>query len=75
MLRGLKGVTRANASYPDRKVAIGFDGNLTSEKALKELIATCGFSVAQWSGSEIGSQTPGNPSGVEKHFKLVQVLP
>jgi hypothetical protein len=35
MLRGLKGVTRANASYPKANVAIGFDASLTS-----------GFSVA-----------------------------
>jgi copper chaperone CopZ len=46
MLRGLKGVTRANASYPEKKVAIGFDRDLTSEKTLKEFIAACGFSVA-----------------------------
>lgn len=46
MLRGLKGVTRANASYPEANVKIGFDGNLTSEKALRDFIATCGFSVA-----------------------------
>jgi copper chaperone CopZ len=46
MLRGLKGVTRANASYPEAKVAIGFDANITSEKALKDFIANCGFSVA-----------------------------
>jgi hypothetical protein len=29
MLRCLKGVTRANASYPDANVKIGFDANLT----------------------------------------------
>jgi hypothetical protein len=44
MLRGLKGVTRAKASYPQANVAIGFDANLTSEKALKDFIANCGFS-------------------------------
>jgi Cu+-exporting ATPase len=46
MLRGLKGVTRANASYPEIKVSIGFDSNLASEKELKEFIASCGFSMA-----------------------------
>jgi copper chaperone CopZ len=46
MLRGLKGVTRANASYPRKKVSIGFDSNLASEKELKDFIARCGFSVA-----------------------------
>jgi copper chaperone CopZ len=46
MLRRQKGVTRANASYPESKVAIGFDKNLTSEKALKAFIVECGFSVA-----------------------------
>jgi copper chaperone CopZ len=45
MLRSQKGVTRANASYRERKVAIGFDGKLTSESALKAFIAQCGFSV------------------------------
>lgn len=45
MLRALKGVTRAKASYPEANVAIGFDANLTSEKALKDFIANCGFSV------------------------------
>ena len=46
VLRGLKGVTRANASYPEKKVSIGFDSNLVSEKELKAFIASCGFSVA-----------------------------
>lgn len=46
MLRQQKGVTRANASYPERRVAIGFDANLTSEKALQDFIASCGFLVA-----------------------------
>lgn len=45
MLRGLNGVTRANASYPANNVVIGFDEHLTSEKALKEFITVCGFSV------------------------------
>jgi Cu+-exporting ATPase len=46
MLRGTSGVTRANASYPERKVAIGFDSHMTSEKQLREFIASCGFSVS-----------------------------
>jgi len=46
MLRGLNGVTRAKASYPEANVAIGFDANLTSEKTLRDFIAKCGFSVA-----------------------------
>jgi copper chaperone CopZ len=45
MLRGLKGVTRANASYPEKKVSIGYDSNVASEKELKAFIANCGFSV------------------------------
>jgi copper chaperone CopZ len=46
MLRGLKGVTRATASYPEGNVTIGFDRNFTSEKTLKNFIENCGFSVA-----------------------------
>ena len=46
MLRGLKGVTRANASYSEAKVVIGFDSNVTAEKTIKEFIGACGFSVA-----------------------------
>jgi copper chaperone CopZ len=46
MLRQQKGVVRANASYPERTVAIGFDETLISEKALKGFIVQCGFSVA-----------------------------
>ena len=45
MLRQQKGVVRASASYPEKKVAIGFDNGLTSEKALKGFIAECGFTV------------------------------
>jgi copper chaperone CopZ len=45
MLRGLKGVTRAKASYAQANVKIGFDANLTSEKTLKDFVAACGFSV------------------------------
>jgi len=46
ILRQQKGVTRANASYRENKVVIGFDANLTIEKSLKDFIAGCGFSVA-----------------------------
>jgi anaerobic selenocysteine-containing dehydrogenase len=46
MLRGLNGVTRANASYPANNVVIAFDEHVTSEKTLKEFITACGFSVA-----------------------------
>ena len=46
ILRGLRGVTRANATYPEGKVIIGFDENLIGEKALREFISTCGFKVA-----------------------------
>lgn len=41
-----RGVTRASASYPEGKVLIGFDEHYTSEKALREIITGCGFSVA-----------------------------
>jgi copper chaperone CopZ len=46
MLRGLKGVTRANASYPANNVVIGFDEQVTDENELKAFIRVCGFSVA-----------------------------
>jgi hypothetical protein len=46
MLRGLAGVARANASYPANDVVIGFDEDVTDEKALKDFITACGFSVA-----------------------------
>jgi copper chaperone CopZ len=45
MLRGQKGVMKADASYKDKKVVIGFDKSLTSEAALKDFIRECGFSV------------------------------
>ncbi len=44
MLRKQKGVVRARANYPEATVVIGFDRNLTSEQALNEFIAGCGFS-------------------------------
>ena len=46
MLREQKGVARAQASYPEANVVVGFDEKLTSESALRDFIAGCGFSVA-----------------------------
>jgi Cu+-exporting ATPase len=46
MLRGLNGVTRASASYPEAKVTIGFDEHVMQEKTIKEFIEVCGFGVA-----------------------------
>ena len=46
MLRGLKGVSSAKASYPANKVAIKFDERVIDETKIKKFIATCGFSVA-----------------------------
>jgi Cu+-exporting ATPase len=46
MLKGMKGVTRVTASYPENSVTIGFDEHVTTEKTLKEFISVCGFSVA-----------------------------
>lgn len=45
MLLQQKGVSRATASYPEAKVTISFDQNLTSEESLREFIVACGFSV------------------------------
>ena len=46
MLRGLRGVAQADASYGEHSVAIAFDEQATSEDALKQFITACGFSVA-----------------------------
>ena len=46
MLRGLNGVAAAKASYPEAKVEIDFDDKVIAEKALKDFISGCGFSVA-----------------------------
>lgn len=43
MLRGVRGVTEASASYAEGSVAIAFDEQLTSEDALKQFIGSCGF--------------------------------
>ncbi len=45
MLLRQPGVTKAVASYPDATVMISFDENLTSQEALKDLIASCGFTA------------------------------
>ncbi len=46
MLKGMKGVARVSASWPERNVKIGFDEHQTSEKTLKDFIEVCGFKVA-----------------------------
>jgi copper chaperone len=46
MLRGLRGVTEASASYPESSVAVAFDEQLISEDALKQFIVSCGFFAA-----------------------------
>jgi Cu+-exporting ATPase len=46
MLKGLKGVVRVKATYPDNKVSIGYDGSQVTEKTLREFIVKCGFRVA-----------------------------
>lgn len=43
MLRGVRGVTEASASYAESRVAITFDEKLISEDALKQFIESCGF--------------------------------
>jgi len=45
MLLLQKGVTGVTASYPESRVDIGFDQNLTSDENLRKFIAACGFSV------------------------------
>lgn len=46
MLRGVRGVTEASASYGEHKVTIAFDEQVTSDVALKQFVTDCGFSVA-----------------------------
>jgi len=46
MLRGLRGVAEATASYAENSVAIAFDDRMTNEDALKQFVSVCGFSVA-----------------------------
>lgn len=45
MLRTEPGVVRVSASYPDKRCEIGFDSAVTSDAALRQFIASCGFSV------------------------------
>ena len=45
MLKGLKGVARAKATWPGNEVSIGYDRNLTDVKTLREFVAVCGFQV------------------------------
>jgi Cu+-exporting ATPase len=46
MLKGMQGVTRVAASWPERNVIVGFDEHLISEKTLKDFIQVCGFTLA-----------------------------
>ena len=46
MLRGVRGVTQASASYANKTVTIAFDAQTIGEDALKGFIGDCGFSVA-----------------------------
>jgi len=43
MLRGLRGVTEASASYAENSVAVAFNEQLIGEDALKKFIESCGF--------------------------------
>jgi copper chaperone CopZ len=46
MLRGLKGVASASASYPENQVVISYDAHVIAEDKIREFIRVCGFSVA-----------------------------
>lgn len=46
MLKGMPGVARARATYPENTVSIGFDSKPISERKLRDFIAVCGFRVA-----------------------------
>ena len=46
LLQRIQGVSRAEASYPENNVVIGFDDRVVSERALKGYISVWGFSVA-----------------------------
>ena len=51
VLRKQTGVTRAKASYPERKAIIGYDPKLTSPETLKTFIdQTTGFTVSELKG-------------------------
>jgi copper chaperone CopZ len=46
MMKGLKGVARVKATWPDNKVSIGYDAKQVTEATLKEFVKRCGFRVA-----------------------------
>ena len=46
MLRGRKGITSAQATYPANQVKIAFDEHMIAEAKIKEFIKVCGFAVA-----------------------------
>jgi copper chaperone CopZ len=45
MLRGVRGVAEASASYAEHTVTIAFDAKVIGEDALKQFVSDCGFSV------------------------------
>jgi copper chaperone CopZ len=47
LLRQQKGVSRVKASYTDSNVAISFDPEVISERSIKNLIASMGFTVQE----------------------------
>ena len=50
MLRQQKGVTRAEASYPDAEVTIRFDPGTVSEASLRTFVTSIGFTTAEKKG-------------------------
>ena len=50
MLRQQKGVTRAEASYPDAEVTIRFDPGTVSEASLRTFVTSIGFSAEEKKG-------------------------
>ena len=50
MLRQQKGVTSAEASYPDAKVTIRFDPGTVSEASLRTFVTSIGFSAEEKKG-------------------------
>ena len=50
MLRQQKGVTSAEASYPDAKVTIQFDPKLVTESSLRTFVTSIGFSAEEKKG-------------------------
>jgi copper chaperone CopZ len=45
MLRQQKGITSSTSTYPDGVATIGYDLEQTTERNIKEFIATLGFTV------------------------------